>query len=41
MKNELCPICGAELKQVIGCYEEITYDGLICPNDCDLWEVYR
>lgn len=35
-----CPLCGADLEECVGSYEEISYVGLRCPNGCDLWEVY-
>lgn len=40
-KMTSCPLCGAELKDVIGSYgDDETYDGVVCPNGCDLWSLY-
>jgi len=35
----LCPLCDAELEACVGGHEGIVYDGVRCPNGCDLWEV--
>lgn len=41
-EEERCPNCGAELKTVVGhgiveeTGEEIDYEGIVCPNGCNL-----
>lgn len=36
-----CPICGSTLKNVIGSHPDIgTYNGIECPNGCNLWDYY-
>lgn len=39
---ELCPICGSELKHKVGHHPEMgSYDGVECPNNCDLLNYFR
>ena len=41
-EKQTCPECGTELEELIGCDTETDtlYDGVICPNGCDLWAYY-
>lgn len=38
--DHVCPLCDAVLEACIGEYEGIVFDGVRCPNGCDLAEVY-
>lgn len=35
-----CPECGAKLEECMGIYGEELYDGVRCPNNCDLRVYY-
>lgn len=35
-----CPECDAELIETVGEYEGTTYDGLRCPNGCNLFDAF-
>lgn len=38
--HELCPECDAILEACVGSYGDITYDGLRCPNGCNLFDAF-
>ena len=39
--EENCPICGAALKHKIGVDPEYgAFDGVVCPNGCNLRDYY-
>lgn len=42
MEEDRCPICFAKLKTVVVINEDIDecYDGVECPNGCNLFEYY-
>ena len=44
-QEELCPMCNAKLEHRVGFYTDesgtdFSYDGIQCPNGCDLWGYY-
>lgn len=32
----VCPVCGEKLEEIPGEYEGQTYEGVRCPNGCEL-----
>lgn len=36
-----CPGCGREVIPTLGHVDEDDYEGVVCPNGCDLWEYWR